>query len=64
VRRYVIVSLADGGVGAGPDGCGVLVVDETGFAKKGRSSAGVARQYTGTLGGVFPCQVGVLTSAY
>ncbi|MFG2563215.1 transposase [Streptomyces sp. NPDC048496] len=50
VRRYVIASLEDGGVGAGPDGCGVLVVDETGFAKKGRSSAGVARQHTGTLG--------------
>ncbi|MER5358837.1 IS701 family transposase [Streptomyces sp. NPDC002785] len=62
VRRYVIASLADGGVGAGPDGCGVLVVDETGFAKKGRSSAGVARQYTGTLGGVFPCQVGVMAA--
>jgi SRSO17 transposase len=29
----------------------VLVVDETGFLKKGRHSAGVARQYTGTAGG-------------
>ncbi|MFF3879226.1 IS701 family transposase [Streptomyces sp. NPDC001978] len=61
-RRYVIDGLADGGVGAGPGGCGVLVVDETGFAKKGRASAGVARQFTGTLGGVFPCQVGVMAA--
>jgi SRSO17 transposase len=38
------------------------MVDETGFAKKGRVSAGVARQYTGTLGGVFPCQIGVMTA--
>src|SRR5688500_18116802 len=29
---------------------GVLVVDETGFLKKGRMSAGVARQYSGTAG--------------
>jgi SRSO17 transposase len=36
------------------------MIDETGFAKKGRASAGVARQYTGSLGGVFPCQVGVM----
>ena len=45
------------------DGGGeVLVVDETGFAKKGRASAGVARQLTGTLGGVFPCQIGVMAA--
>jgi len=35
------------------------VVDETGFLKKGRMSAGVARQYTGTAGRVENCQVGV-----
>src|ERR1017187_5746373 len=38
---------------------GVLVADETGFLKKGRMSAGVARQYTGTAGRVENCQVGV-----
>src|ERR1022692_4189799 len=38
---------------------GVLVADETGFLKKGRMSAGVARQYTGTAGRVENAQVGV-----
>jgi SRSO17 transposase len=37
----------------------VLVVDETAFVKKGRHSAGVTRQYCGTLGKVENCQVGV-----
>jgi SRSO17 transposase len=37
----------------------VLVVDETGFVKKGKHSAGVARQYTGTAGRVENAQVGV-----
>jgi SRSO17 transposase len=37
----------------------VLVVDETGFLKKGEHSAGVARQYTGTAGRVENAQVGV-----
>jgi len=31
---------------------GVMVIDETGFLKKGRHSAGVARQYSGTAGRV------------
>src|SRR5687767_2784479 len=41
----------------GPDG--VLVVDETGFLKKGTKSCGVARQYTGTAGRIENAQVGV-----
>ncbi|MEU1391455.1 IS701 family transposase, partial [Nonomuraea sp. NPDC005730] len=38
---------------------GVLIVDETGFLKKGDKSAGVQRQYSGTAGRVENCQVGV-----
>lgn len=38
---------------------GVLIVDETGFIKKGRRSAGVQRQYTGTSGKIDNCQLGV-----
>jgi SRSO17 transposase len=38
---------------------GVLVVDETGFLKKGKKSAGVARQYSGTAGRRENCQIGV-----
>jgi SRSO17 transposase len=38
---------------------GVLVLDATGFVNKGRHSAGVARQYTGTVGKVEHCQIGV-----
>ena len=41
------------------DPAGVLVVDETGFLKKGAKSCGVARQYSGTSGRVENCQVGV-----
>jgi SRSO17 transposase len=35
-----------------------LVADPTGFAKKGTKSAGVQRQYSGTLGRVDNCQIG------
>lgn len=38
---------------------GILVVDETGFLKKGKKSAGVARMYTGTAGKTENCQIGV-----
>src|SRR4051794_1385693 len=38
---------------------GVLIVDETGFLKKGEHSAGVARQYSGTAGRVENVQIGV-----
>ena len=41
------------------DAQGVLIVDETGFLKKGRHSAGVARQYSGTAGRIENCQIGV-----
>jgi SRSO17 transposase len=41
---------------------GVLVLDETGFRKKGRHSAGVARPYSGTAGKVDNCQIGVFLS--
>ena len=38
---------------------GVLVVDETGFLKKGTKSVGVQRQYSGTAGRIENCQIGV-----
>jgi SRSO17 transposase len=38
---------------------GVLIVDETGFLKKGIKSAGVARQYSGTAGRIENSQIGV-----
>jgi len=50
-RRLLAASLAD------PSG--VIVIDDTGFAKKGRHSVGVARQYSGTLGKTDNCQVAV-----
>jgi SRSO17 transposase len=40
-------------------GDGVLIFEDTGFEKKGRHSAGVARQYTGTVGKLTNCQVTV-----
>ena len=51
VRGYVVRHLGDAD--------GVLVVDETGFLKKGTRSAGVQRQYSGTAGRVENCQLGV-----
>ena len=49
--RYVAAELGDPG--------GVLIADETGFEKSGRHSAGVRRQYTGTVGKITNCQIGV-----
>lgn len=54
VRRYSVDTLGD------PDG--VLVVDETGFLKKGVHSVGVARQYSGTAGRIENSQMGVFAS--
>jgi len=51
VRGYVVEHLGEA--------AGVLVVDETGFLKKGSKSAGVARQYSGTAGRIENCQIGV-----
>ncbi len=41
------------------DPSAVLVLDETGFLKKGDKSAGVQRQYSGTAGRIENCQIGV-----
>ena len=41
---------------------GVLIVDESGFVKKGEDSAGVCRQYCGSIGKVDNSQVGVFAS--
>jgi SRSO17 transposase len=52
LRTYVLDHLADAR-------SGVLVIDETGFLKKGTKSAGVARQYSGTAGRRENQQIGV-----
>lgn len=51
IRRYVVEQLGN------PEA--VLVIDETGFLKKGKQSVGVQRQYSGTAGRVENCQIGV-----
>ena len=54
VCEYVIEHLADDDA--------VLVIDETGFLKQGKSSCGVARQYTGSAGKITNCQIGVFAA--
>jgi SRSO17 transposase len=51
LQAYVREQLADAD--------GLLVIDETGFLKKGTKSAGVQRQYSGTAGRIENCQIGV-----
>ena len=51
LHAYVVQHLGDAD--------GVLILDETGFLKKGTKSAGVQRQYSGTAGRVENCQIGV-----
>jgi SRSO17 transposase len=51
LRAYVVAHLGEASA--------VLVVDETGFLKKGTTSVGVQRQYSGTAGKVDNCQLGV-----
>lgn len=51
LRAYVVEHLGDED--------GILVIDETGFLKKGTQSAGVKRQYSGTAGRIENCQIGV-----
>ncbi len=52
LRGYVVDHLGD-------PASGVLIVDDTGFVKKGNKSCGVGRQYTGTVGDTANAQVGV-----
>lgn len=55
LREYVVEHLGD-------EESSVLLVDETGFLKKGEKSVGVARQYTGTAGKRENCQIGVFVA--
>ena len=54
VRDHVVEHQAD------PDA--VLVIDETGFLKQGKTSCGVGRQYTGSAGKITNCQIGVFAT--
>jgi SRSO17 transposase len=54
VRDFALEELADTDA--------VLVVDETGFLKQGKSSCGVGRQYTGSAGKITNCQIGVFAA--
>src|SRR5829696_717078 len=52
LQAYVVDHLGD-------PASGVLIIDDTGFVKKGDKSCGVGRQYTGTVGDTANAQVGV-----
>ena len=54
LRQYVVEHVGDADA--------IVVLDETGFLKKGRMSAGVARQYSGTAGRIENVQIGVFAS--
>ena len=54
LQHYVVMQLGD------PEA--IVVLDQTGFLKKGRMSAGVARQYSGTAGRIENVQIGVFAS--
>src|SRR6201993_2952182 len=54
VREYALETLADPGA--------VVVLDKTGFLKKGDPSGGAARQYTGSVGKITTCQIGVFAA--
>src|ERR1700743_683306 len=54
VRDYVVEHLAADDA--------VLVIDETGFLKQGKTSCGVGRQYTGSAGKITNCQIGVFAA--
>jgi SRSO17 transposase len=57
--RHIYPQLVYEEMGA-PDG--IVIVEESGFPKKGKDSVGVARQYCGTWGQVETCQVGVVAA--
>ncbi|MEU0395685.1 IS701 family transposase [Streptomyces sp. NPDC006208] len=54
LQEYVADKLGEAG--------GVLIIDDTGFIKKGTTSAGVQRQYSGTAGRTENCQIGVFAA--
>jgi SRSO17 transposase len=54
LRAYVVEHLGDPAA--------ILVIDATGFLKKGTKSAGVKRQYSGTAGRIENCQIGIFVA--
>ena len=56
LKQYVVEHLGDGAA--------VLVVDETGFIKKGEKSVGVQRQYSGTAGRIENSQIELVSEVF